>query len=53
MVNLFTTLLGIFKRLVSLSMALVPLLIFIILLHTRDIFYAVSDPSPFLRAEQP
>ncbi|KAK7230146.1 hypothetical protein V2G26_002316 [Clonostachys chloroleuca] len=43
MVNLFTTLLGIFRRLVSLSMTLAPFLIFVIWLHTRDLFFSITN----------
>jgi hypothetical protein len=47
MVNLFTTVFGIFKRFINLSIALAPFLLFIVWLHTRDLFYSVGDPSLF------
>ena len=48
MVNFFTTIVGIFTRLINLLIKLVPLLWFVIWLHIRDLYYTVRDPSPFL-----
>jgi hypothetical protein len=48
MVNFFTTVVGIFTRLINLLIALAPLLSFIVWLHIRDLCYSVRDPSPFL-----
>lgn len=46
MVNLFTTLWGILKRIASQMMPLALFLSFVVWLHTRDLFYSVSNGSP-------
>ena len=48
MVNFFTTVVGIFTRLINFLIALALLLQFIIWLHLRDHYYDVRDPSPVL-----
>ena len=48
MVNFFTTVVGIFTRLIKLLMAKARLITFIIWLHIRDLYYCVRDRSPFL-----
>lgn len=45
MVNLFTTLWGILKRIASQIMPLALFLSFVVWLHTRDLFYSVSNAS--------
>ncbi|KAH6983925.1 Chloroperoxidase [Ilyonectria destructans] len=43
MVSFFTTVLGIFIRLIHLSITFIPFLLFIIGLHTRDLIYSIAN----------
>jgi hypothetical protein len=53
MVNFFTTVVGIFTRLINLLITLAPLLSFIIWLHIRDLYYSVRDPLHFCPPPNP
>jgi hypothetical protein len=48
MVNLFTTVVGIFTRLIKASIGLTPWVTFAIWLEIRDLFYLVSYPFQIL-----
>lgn len=43
-VNFFSTIVGIWTRIIQLNVALLPVLNFIFWLHLRDLYYSVGGP---------